>query len=215
TSVGSGLLLRSWLLPVLAFSLLLAVASLTHAQELSEFEREVQLEVLESIDAVIDRAPEGKLIEGIEVWVIDPFDERDPIPDFINFLHVDSLDYVVKQELALEPDTRYDPRRADDSIQNLRATNKFSLVLLTTLRGSDENRVRVLVIVKDIWSLRLNWDIEVINGRLNLLLLNPSEVNLFGTHATLGALFLLQPDRITLVAGSSCRKSGIPRSVFT
>src|SRR5690606_27042486 len=53
--------------------------------------------------------------------------------------------------------------------------------------------------VKDVWSLRLQWDTNVVDGR-RVLLLNPAETNLFGTHTTLGALYLLEPDRQTLGA---------------
>ena len=176
------------------------------AQQLSPFEQEIQNAVFEENGLALDAAPEGKLIEGIDVFVIEPFDERDPLPNFVNSLHVQSRAYVVEQELALSAGSPYSQERADDSVRNLRSTYKFSLVLITTARGSAQDRVRLVVIVKDIWSLRLNWNIEAVDDRLTLLLLNPSEVNLLGTHTTFGLLYVLEPDRHTLGA-----RAGIPQ----
>src|SRR5690606_661594 len=102
--------------------------------------------------------------------------------------------------------SHYSQERADDSVRNLRATYKFSLTLIATAQGSAPDRVRLIVIVKDIWSLRLNWNVEVVDDRLTLLLLNPSEVNLLGTHTTFGLLYVLEPDRHTLGA-----RAGVPQ----
>jgi hypothetical protein len=68
--------------------------------------------------------------------------------------------------------------------------------------------VRVLVLVKDVWSLRLNYDVEASDRSLNYLLLNLAEENLFGTHMTLGATFTLDPGSYSLGL------SGQKRSLF-
>jgi len=188
-------MLRRWLGLCLFF---VVIASVRPAQsdELSDFERQIRASALAERGLTIDEAPGGKVIESIDVHVVEPFDERDPIPDFVNVLHVNSRDYVVKQELAFRLGHPFDRGQVDDSMLNLRETHKFSVILVTTARGSEPGRVRVLVIVKDVWSLRLQWNANVVKDRL-VLLLNPSETNLFGTHTTLGALYLLEPDRQT------------------
>lgn len=177
--------------------LLSVVVRPAHGHELSEFEREVQDRALAAFNLTLDPAPSGKIIEGIDVFVVEPFDERDPMPELVNVLHVRSQDYVVKQELALHVGQAFDHGDADDSLQNLRATLKFSLVLVATAVGSAPNKVRVLVVVKDIWSLRLSWSAQVVNGR-RVLKLNPTESNFLGTHTTLGGLYYLEPDRQTI-----------------
>lgn len=175
---------------------MLALVRPAQSRELSDFEREVRAAVLNERGWILDEAPAGKIIESIEVHVVEPFDGRDPVPDWVNVLHVNSRDYVVKQELALETGQAFEQGRADDSIRNLKETYKFSLILVTTARGSAPDRVKVVAIVKDVWSLRLQWNASVVKDRL-VLYLNPSETNLFGTHTTLGALYLLEPDRQT------------------
>jgi len=64
--------------------------------------------------------------------------------------------------------------------------------------GSAPGRVRVLVIVRDVWSLRLNTSFSGSNKGLNSLLLNPSEENLAGLHLSVGALFMLDPGTYSL-----------------
>ncbi len=77
--------------------------------------------------------------------------------------------------------------------RNLRNIQQLSIVLVVTAKGSRPGRVRVLVITKDVWSLRLNWDLQLSNSHITSLVLNPSEENLFGTHAVIGGLFILDP----------------------
>src|SRR5690606_27819008 len=98
----------------------------------------------------------GKQIEAIEVYAIDVFDHRDPIPNFFNVFHVTTQDYVVRREMLFRVGMPYDPVRIQETERNLRALRQLSLVLLVPARGSAPDRVRVLAIVKDTWSLRLN-----------------------------------------------------------
>lgn len=179
--------------------LVLAVVRPASSDELSAFEREVRALAFSERGLRLDDSPVGKIIESIDVHVIAPFDERDPVPDLVNVVHVNSRDYVVKQELTLRTGQAFQRHQVDDSIENLRLTYKFSLILVTTARGSAPDRVKVLVIVKDVWSLRLQWDANIVKDRL-VLYVNPAETNLFGTHTTLGALYLLEPDRQTFGA---------------
>lgn len=162
---------------------------------LSEFERSVVQQVLDEYGWEQDPEPEGKWIESIEIYPIEVFDHRDPIPNFVNFFHVKSRKYVIRRELLFRVGTRYDPIRVQETERNLRALRQLSLVLLIAARGSSEDRVRVVAIVKDTWSLRLNTNWAVGAGTFDYLLLNPSEENLFGTHTSVGLVYLLQRDR--------------------
>jgi hypothetical protein len=63
-----------------------------------------------------------------------------------------------------------------------------------------------LVITKDVWSLRLNWALQSSNAHINSLTLNPTEQNLFGTHAVIGGLFYLDPAAYSLGLSLSHRR---------
>jgi outer membrane protein assembly factor BamA len=150
------------------------------------------------LPAEIDPEPEGKRIESIDVVVVDVFDQHDPVPDFFNLFHATTREVVVRRELLFQAGEPYASRQIDETARNLRNLRQLSLVLIVPLRGSTPDRVRVLAIVKDVWSLRMNSDFSYSNAGLGYLILNPSEENLAGTHVTLGALFRLDPGSYSL-----------------
>jgi hypothetical protein len=78
------------------------------------------------------------------------------------------------------------------------------------MKGSTPDRVRLVVITKDIWSLRLNSDFRIADGQLEELLLAPSEENLGGLHHSAGLRFELEPDTYTF--GVSYKVPRIARS---
>jgi hypothetical protein len=73
-------------------------------------------------------------------------------------------------------------------------------VLVFAARGSADDATRVVVVTKDVWSLRLNWDVSVTSGGLERLTMNPSETNLLGTTQRVGALVDLLPASLALGA---------------
>lgn len=182
----------------LVLALVFAPTSAFAEPAYSDFERETIDEALEGMNGQIDPEPDGKLIERIEIVTLDVFDERDPVPDFFNVFHVTSRKYVIRRELLFEEGQRYDSRKIAESARNLRDLQQLSLVLIVPVRASQPDRVRVLVITKDVWSLRLNSNFEIADGEVTRLLLQPAEENLFGTHTTIAGLFVLNPDTYSL-----------------
>ncbi len=165
----------------------------------SDYEKETVAAVLGAgSQGRIDREPDGKIIEEIDVVPLDVFDERDPVPDFFNIFHVTTRRRIVRRELLFGVGQRYDQQRADESARNLRALKQLSLVLVVPVRGSKPDRVRVVVITRDVWSLRLNSNFGYAAGTLTFLVVQPAEINLFGTHTTIGALFYMRPDIYSL-----------------
>ena len=154
----------------------------------------------------LEPRPEGKRIEEVQVVTLDVFDERDPMPDFVNILHATTRKRVIARELLFEPGEPYRAVVIDETARNLRGLPQLSIVLIVPARGRTDDSVRVLVITKDVWSLRLNWALQSSNAHINSLALNPSEENLFGTHAIIGGLFLLDPATYSLGLSLSHRR---------
>ncbi|MEP7050734.1 MAG: hypothetical protein ABJB12_10290 [Pseudomonadota bacterium] len=179
-----------------------------HAQPsgYSALEQSVIRQKLAERRLTLEPAPEGKRIEAIDIARIDVFDERDPMPDFVNLLHVTTRERVIRRELLFEPGTPYREVLAAETARNLRELVQLSIVLIVPTRGSAPDRVRVLVITKDVWSLRLNWLLQSQNAHINYLVLNPSEENLFGTHAVVGGLFVLDPATYSMGLSLSHRR---------
>jgi hypothetical protein len=138
-----------------------------------------------------DPAPQGKIVESIAVEVLDVFDDSDPIPNFVNVFHANTRERIVRRELLFAEGSRFDSARADESARNLRKLRQHSLVVVLAFPGSAPDRVRVLVLVKDVWSLRLNGSYELYERGLSYLALNLAEENLLGTHTTFGVLYAL------------------------
>lgn len=156
---------------------------------LSHYEREILHAVLGEREFVLDEHPEGKVIESIELEPLDVFDEADPAPDWLNWFHTTTRTSVLERELLIRKGSLYDRRLIDESARNLRKLRQLSLVLVVPVRSADPTRVRLLVITKDVWSLRLNTALSSRNGKVEHLALVPSEINVAGTHLSLAAQY--------------------------
>jgi hypothetical protein len=181
--------LSAWLL---GCGLYLSAAP-SQAVRYSAYEQSVIRSALSGRGERIDPNPEGKVIEDIRFVLIDVFDERDPVPKWLNLFHARTRREVVARELLFASGERYSQARVDETARNLRGLFQLSLVLLVPLEGASPDRVRVLVMTKDVWSLRLGWTAQV--QRFELLRLDSAltEVNLAGMHQTVAAQFGLDP----------------------
>lgn len=163
----------------------------------SPYEAETEKLVLAKLGAEIDPTPAGKTIESIGSVRLDVFEKRDFLPTFVlkavNFFHATSKGFVIEREVLTTVGERYDAIAVDETARNLRALPQLSLVLIVPLRGSRPDKVRILVITKDVWSLRVQWDIAATSGGLERLILQPAEINLLGLHHTIGGTFVYQP----------------------
>jgi hypothetical protein len=151
--------------------------------------------------ATLDPSPEGKTLEGIDIVTLDVIDAHDPIPTFPNFLHVTTQRYVIARELLLHEGEPYRAVSVEESVRNLRALKQLSLVLAVAVRGRKPGGVRLLVLTKDVWSLRLGWDAEIGPGGIDDLVIQPSETNFLGTHQIASLYFELDPATLTFGAG--------------
>ena len=172
----------------------------------STLERSVIDQKLAERGLELEPSPEGKRIEQVQIAPLDVFDERDPMPDWVNVLHATTRRRVIRRELLFGEGELYQSALAHETARNLRGLAQLSIVLIVPTRGTSPERVRVLVITKDVWSLRLNWLLQSSNAHINSLVLNPSEENLFGTHAVVGGLFVLDPATYSLGASLSHRR---------
>ncbi len=144
--------------------------------------------------------PEGKTVESIHAVRLEVIEERDPAPRFLNVFHILTRDVVVDREVLLRPRDVYRQALADETQRNLASLPQLSLVLVVAAAGSASDRVRIVVITKDVWSLRLEWDIGLTNGGLEGLTINPTETNFLGTHQSIGLMFHWLPQSYSLGA---------------
>ncbi len=160
----------------------------------SAYERATIERVLARRGGALDPEPEGKVLEGVDVEVLEVIEDRDPAPGILNVLHARSRDYVIRREVLLRPGEAYRKVIVDETARNLRRLPPLSVVVCVPTAGSAPGRVRLLVIVKDIWSLRLSTDIAYTSGGLERLVVTPTEINLLGTQQSAGATFGYAPE---------------------
>src|SRR6185436_13301743 len=142
----------------------------------SEYEQEAIHNAELELGARIDPTPEGKIIERIDVLTLDVNDPRDPEPRALNAVHTTTRPYVIRREILLHQGELYSKVLADETARNLRALPQLSIVVCVPLEGSSADKVRLVVITKDVWSLFPDFDL-VARGGLKYLLLEPKETN--------------------------------------
>lgn len=212
-----GLLLswHSWLAPAEAW----AQRPTSQNTEYSPYEKETIKRALSATGLQLDPAPEGKTVERIDTLRLEVLEDRDPIPEevvgiptrkLLNSLHFTSRDFVIRRESLLKVGDPYIQVLADETARNMRARMplQVSIVIVVPVKGSAPDKVGLLVITKDIWSLRLSFDVSVTPGGVENLIIVPQETNLFGWHHTAQTRFQYQPETYTFGVGYKIPRFG-------
>ncbi len=147
-----------------------------------------------------DPSPEGKTIERIDFVRLDPIEPRDPLPVALDVLHSTSREHVVRRNLLVAEGQPWRGVLVDESARNLRKLRQLSVVVCVPVTGSTPDRVQLLVITKDVWSLYVDFDLAMTSGGLESLTLEPKETNIAGLHHAALARFVLEPRTMTLGA---------------
>ncbi len=184
----------AWGMLVVALHGTRPVQAQPHSQGYSSYERAIIGDALAQLRLTAAQAPEGRRIGHIHLVRLEVFEPRDPVPSFLNVFHTRTRPRIILSELLFERGDLFDWERLEESARSLRTREQLSVVLVIPVDGTSPDTVDVLVITKDVWSLRLNWSAEVLNDGLTALTVQPSETNLAGTHALIGGLFTLEPD---------------------
>ncbi|HMY57314.1 MAG TPA: hypothetical protein PK472_03630, partial [Pseudomonadota bacterium] len=136
----------------------------------------------------IDPQPEGKQIEEIlidasQVILPGDFPLSKYIPwTWLNAVHVRTRHEVIARELLFRVGEPFRRDVFEESGRNLRSLFILSVARLVALRGTSPDRVKVLVVTKDQWSLRLNTEFRFDQARLDVLSFQFAEHNLAGRN---------------------------------
>ncbi len=210
---------------------------------LSRYERDTVALALgrEDFDGV-DPEPEGKIVEAIQIVRLDVLEARDPVPKFarrpLNALHTTTKERIVQRELLLKEGEPFRQVNLDETERNLRRLPQITVAIGLALRSKTPGKVRILVMTKDVWSLRLNYDLSLpgsprfegtargvavasvvgppgylasfsgTSAGIETLVIKPSETNLAGQHHTASLLFSYKPESLALGVGYSIPRFG-------
>ncbi len=191
---------------VVALALVLGLARTASAEpralsgRYSAYEETAIADAAASLHTSRDPSPEGKTIERIDFVRLDPIDNHDPLPIAMDAVHATSREHVLRHELLVKEGDKFSTVTVDESARNLRLLPQLSLVLAVAMKGSTEDKIRLVVITKDVWSLYVDFDLAVTGGGLELLDLEPKETNVAGLQQIALTRFVLQPKSYSLGA---------------
>jgi hypothetical protein len=148
----------------------------------------------------LDPAPAGKTIGAIVVVNLDVFQPADGVVlEWLNHFHRTTREQHIRRESLLLPGMVYDQALADETIRNLRNRTPYSgkdpnlssIVAILPVQSATPDRVDVLIVTRDMWSLRFNTDYNYEPGYLITLSTSLSENNLFGWRKQVTFTYLL------------------------
>lgn len=174
---------------------------------LGAYEQQALAQALAARALELDPAPQGKTIAAIVVYNLDVFGPEDGWLRFVNVFHRTTREHIIEREVLLRPGDLWNDEIAQESRRRLTAGEFSSLVVIVPVKAADPERINLLVVTRDIWSLRLNSNFEFQDGVLSFLRLQPAENNLLGWRKALSLVFDMNLGRYA--AGPSYYDSNI------
>ena len=169
---------------------------------LGRLERAALVHALRARGLVVDPAPAGKRIRRIDVVTLPPFGQEVAWLTWANVFHVDSKAGVIAREVLARPGDAWDQDVVDESQRKLRDPLFATVALIVAVHAADEptaDTVDLLVVNRDIFSLRLNSNYEVQDGQITYLALSLSENNFLGLRKL--AAFTFTMDQASIAIG--------------
>jgi hypothetical protein len=175
--------------------------------ELGTLERGAVDAALAARGLALDPAPEGKVVGFIHVVNLDVFQPSDGgLLQWFNHFHRTSREHHVRRESLLLPGMTYDSALVDETMRDLRNRSTYSaqdptwssIVAMVPVRAAAPGTVDVLVVTRDVWSLRFNTDYNYQPGYLINLSTSLSENNLFGWRKQAAVAFIMNPGDLWL-----------------
>ncbi len=146
----------------------------------------------------LDPSPWGKVIEQVHVYNEDVFAEGIGLLKFFNHFHVTSKEHAVRDELVIGTGEVWDQLRVEESARRLRDPTYTSVIAIVPVHANDPTKVSMLVVTRDIWSLRLNTTYTFQEGSLTNLNLSFAENNFLGERNTIAAALTMDQGSIAV-----------------
>lgn len=127
-----------------------------------------------------DVAPEGKRVAFVRIVRYEVLVEHEPFPTVFNVFHWLTTEKTVARELLFAAGDTYDPEAVAESARNLREMTVFALARIQPVLARKPDEVGILVVTRDLWSLRLESEFQTTDSHLDRLELRMTERNLFG-----------------------------------
>lgn len=159
---------------------------------------------------VVERNPIGKRIDRIEVVRDNVFIKDELFPLWFNKIHWKTNKIVIEREFLFREGDLYNNEKIEETMRNLRSLAIFSHVRIVPLVSKKKEAVDLLVQTRDLWSLRVESDLQLTGNVIDFLLLQLTERNFLGRQKNATARFFLVPDSYQLGQVYLDRRIGKP-----
>jgi hypothetical protein len=168
--------------------------------DLGPLERDAVDTALAARGLVIDPAPEGKVIGAIQVMNLEVFQPNDGgILVWFNHFHRTTREGHVRRESLLQPGMAYELLLVKETLRGLRNRTTYavndpptiSIVAMVPIQSQAPGTVDLLIVTRDVWSLRFNSDynLDVLSLDVPTLNASLSENNLLGWRKQVALVF--------------------------
>lgn len=138
-------------------------------------------------EAAVDSS--GLRIREILILPQDIIHPDDPYPTILNAIHVTTRASVIERELLFARGDVYDPALIAETERNLRRLPILAAARILPLRTDEPGTVDVLVVTRDLWSIRFESSFNLVGSLLQYLRIRPTEHNFGGRDKKLGLDF--------------------------
>jgi hypothetical protein len=165
---------------------------------LAPLERASVERALRARGLVVEPQPWNKVIDSVDVFVEPVIVEGARYLGWVNSLRIESRESVVRREVLIGPGEVWDQPRIEETARRLRDPAFASVAVVVPVKRPGNERVSVLVVTRDIWSLRFNTNYRFQNGQLTDLNLSLSEQNFLGLRKIVALVFGMSQDQIAM-----------------
>ena len=145
-------------------------------------------------DLEVLNIPEGHTVGQIHVVPLDVFGPEVPFMRWAILFHATTRESLLRAQLILSPGEPFDRTRAREAARVLLNPVVISAAVVVPIRSQTSGEVDLLIITKDIWSLRLNTGFQLTGATLDFLSMSIGETNFLGYHKNIALAFLLEQD---------------------
>jgi hypothetical protein len=165
---------------------------------LSSLERASVARALVARGYEVDPSPWNKVVGAIQVYNEEVFAEGNRALRFFNHFHVTTKESTIRAEAVIAPGEVWDQERIEETARRLRDPLWTSVVAVIPVRSTRPGTVDLLIVTRDIWSLRLNTQYTFQQGKLTNLTLSLAENNFLGRRDVLAAALTMDQGSIAV-----------------
>jgi hypothetical protein len=164
---------------------------------LSSLERGSVKRSLKALGLELDPMPWGKTVGRVVVRNEAVFAESNWL-QFFNIFHVTTKPNAISREMTFEVGQVYDPELIAESARRIKDPLFTSVVAVLPVKTTTEGQVDVLVVTRDIWSLRLNTKWTIQENKLTDFTMSLSENNFLGRRKTVAFGMIMDQGSIAI-----------------